>query len=104
MTYVVGDRVCIRGTDYIGRARYIGTPSFAEGVWVGVELPSAIGNCDGSRDGEQYFPCKKNHGMFLLADACSKVEPKSSPFKAPEAHAPCNHFIGDGNMGICSLS
>jgi len=83
--YVVGDRVSIDGTDYKGRARYLGTPSFADGVWVGVELPSAVGNCDGSRDGEQYFPCKKNHGMFLLANACSKIQPKASPFKAPGA-------------------
>ena len=81
----MGDRVCIRGTDYTGRAQYVGTPSFAEGVWVGVELPSAVGNCDGSRDGEQYFPCKKNHGMFLLANACYKIEPKPSPFKVQEA-------------------
>ena len=42
----------------------MGTTSFREGFWVGVELGLPKGKNDGSIDGVSYFNCPPRHGLF----------------------------------------
>jgi hypothetical protein len=76
--FSINNLVNITGTGKNGIARYIGSVSFASGTWVGVELPSAEGNSDGSRDGELYFSCKKNYGIFVKASSCTPHQDSNS--------------------------
>lgn len=45
--------------------RFNGQTQFAPGIWIGVELESAIGKNNGSVQGHSYFHCKANYGLFL---------------------------------------
>lgn len=62
-----------------GIVRFVGSTSFAAGVWCGIELATPSGKNDGayismlsggltasgSVQGERYFSCANNHGLFL---------------------------------------
>lgn len=45
--------------------RYQGKTEFADGVWLGVELPGPDGKNDGTVDGKRYFTCPDKHGLFV---------------------------------------
>ena len=45
--------------------RFVGETTFAEGVWVGIELTAAVGRNDGSVRGVRYFSCEQSHGLFV---------------------------------------
>lgn len=34
-------------------------------AWIGVELDRAVGDSDGTLEGERYFQCKPQHGVFV---------------------------------------
>ena len=60
----VGNKVKIK-TKGDGLIKFIGTTHFSNGKTVyGIELNSAVGTGDGSKDGKQYFLCKPQHGIF----------------------------------------
>ena len=40
---IVGEHVLLKQTNYSGRIAFIGSTEFATGLWVGVELETAIG-------------------------------------------------------------
>ncbi|KAF8336191.1 tubulin-folding cofactor B [Amanita rubescens] len=51
-----------------GTVRYVGETKFAKGEWIGIEYDEPIGKNDGSVQGERYFSCSPNYGVFLRAD------------------------------------
>ena len=57
----------------MGIVRYTGETRFSTGTWVGVELSSPTGKNDGSVQGERYFQCPSNHGIFVRSSALSVV-------------------------------
>jgi dynactin complex subunit len=59
---VLGSRVIVNGKG--GTVRYKGEPSFATGIWLGVELHEPNGKNDGEVQGIRYFSCKPLHGLF----------------------------------------
>ncbi|KAJ6252264.1 guanine nucleotide exchange factor [Anaeramoeba flamelloides] len=54
----VGDQIKIQGTKQ-GIVQFIGKTGISEQIYIG------YGNCDGTKDGIQYFECQPNHGLFL---------------------------------------
>jgi hypothetical protein len=48
-----------------GTIKFVGLTLFSSGCWVGLELDSAIGKNDGSVQGNQYFTCPVNKGIFV---------------------------------------
>ncbi|CAO3595054.1 unnamed protein product [Absidia cylindrospora] len=70
MIVVVGKRVQLnrRPVLTVGTVKYVGTVSFAEGIWVGVELDRRVGKNDGSIEGERYFTTSPNRGVFVRSD------------------------------------
>lgn len=45
--------------------RFVGPTKFAAGTWVGVELETPSGKNNGTVQGEFYFDCPANYGLFL---------------------------------------
>ena len=68
-----------------GRAatvQFIGNTHFAAGDWIGVELEDTSGKNDGEVQGQRYFDCRKNHGMFVRPAAITVLDqptPKPGP-------------------------
>lgn len=62
--------------------RFVGNTHFAPGDWVGVELEDATGKNDGSVQGERYFTCRPNFGMFVRPVAVAGVV-RPPPMPAP---------------------
>ncbi|KAG0172344.1 Kinesin protein 1B [Apophysomyces sp. BC1034] len=67
---ITGSKVSLirRPLPTFGLVRFIGTVDFAEGQWIGVELESRVGNCDGSVQGKYYFCTDPHRGVFLTQD------------------------------------
>uniref|UniRef100_A0A8C5EAW7 Kinesin-like protein KIF13B n=1 Tax=Gouania willdenowi TaxID=441366 RepID=A0A8C5EAW7_GOUWI len=65
------------GSNKAGTVRYIGTTRFAEGLWVGVELDTAVGKNDGSVGGQRYFTCKPGYGVLVRPDRLTRRERSS---------------------------
>lgn len=66
-----------------GIVRYVGPIHFAQGTYVGIELPSAAGKNDGSVRGERYFTCPVDHGLFVKSTGNLRVVPPPLPAVAP---------------------
>ncbi|UJR37400.1 hypothetical protein I4U23_030105 [Adineta vaga] len=67
--YPIGARVIVNTDHQIckktGTVQFVGTTSFKEGTWYGVELDEAVGKHNGSVRGQVYFKCPENHGIFV---------------------------------------
>lgn len=90
----------IQGKVVEATVRFVGPTKFAEGILVGLELPEPLGKNDGSKDGEVYFSCPPNHGIFIRptglvplsspkhkGSAATTVEAKAAGAKAAGAKA-----------------
>ncbi|GMF65244.1 unnamed protein product [Phytophthora lilii] len=71
VVYINGAPLCVGKLINVGNVpgvvRYIGTTRFATGTWVGIELCEQKGKNSGTVDGEKYFSCAPNHGIFIRA-------------------------------------
>jgi len=60
---IIGDAK--RSPVIYGTVRFVGLTHFSHGYWVGLELESRIGKNDGSVQGQKYFSCKTDYGIFV---------------------------------------
>ncbi|KAI8885204.1 hypothetical protein K501DRAFT_311708 [Backusella circina FSU 941] len=82
----LGQRVHVPSLSLIGTVRFCGETKFkATGLWLGLELDEiGKGKNDGSVQGERYFTCPPDTGLFILASKAISIEesntitPKSS--------------------------
>ncbi|KAI8081446.1 uncharacterized protein BX664DRAFT_340408 [Halteromyces radiatus] len=67
---VVGKRVQLtrRPVLTVGTVKYVGPVSFADGIWIGVELDRRVGKNDGSYENIRYFDSTPNRGVFVRSD------------------------------------
>ncbi|KAL7746341.1 hypothetical protein RI367_008271 [Sorochytrium milnesiophthora] len=63
----VGDVVRMMADGQLAQVKFVGTMAKRVGQWIGVELPSASGKCDGMDRGQRYFTCDAKHGRFVDA-------------------------------------
>ncbi|KAL0059363.1 hypothetical protein AAF712_013874 [Marasmius tenuissimus] len=70
----VGSRCEIESTEpglsKRGTVRFVGSTKFGtgDGIWVGIEYDEPFGKNDGSVQGERYFTCRPNYGVFVRPD------------------------------------
>jgi dynactin 1 len=69
----------------LATVRYVGQTEFAAGEWIGVELEGPTGKNDGSVQGERYFDCEPDKGMFVRETAIVAIVEQPP---APKAAAP----------------
>lgn len=86
----LGDRVSVhlKAGDLTGVVRFAGVTDFADGLWVGVELPDATGKNDGSVKGRTYFRCAPGHGLFVKAAQVHPVRRSASPAAVERRNGP----------------
>ncbi|KAG5350334.1 hypothetical protein C0989_011526 [Termitomyces sp. Mn162] len=69
---VIGARCEVESTEpglkKRGTVRFTGLTNFSKGVWIGIEYDEPMGKNDGSVQGERYFSCHPNHGVFVRPD------------------------------------
>ena len=78
-----------------GRAatiQFIGQTLFAPGDWIGVELQDASGKNNGEVQGQRYFNCPQDYGMFVRPAAVTVLEQPISK--------PTSRLNGNANGGI----
>uniref|UniRef100_A0A914E1V4 Dynactin subunit 1 n=1 Tax=Acrobeloides nanus TaxID=290746 RepID=A0A914E1V4_9BILA len=83
MPFEIGDRV---DTDKgKGAVAFYGPTKFADGIWVGVILDEQIGKNNGTVQGEKYFECEPNFGIFIKESQVrlESSTPRSSRLQAP---------------------
>lgn len=68
----IGQRVSILSN--AGTVQFCGTPSFAQGIWVGVALDEPLGKNNGTVQDVSYFECKENHGLFVRPEQCKPLD------------------------------
>ncbi len=69
-SFKIGDRVLVGGVQE-GTLLFKGVTKFAPGFWTGVALDKPEGKNDGSIEGEVYFTCAADHGLFVPPDKLS---------------------------------
>ena len=75
ITVRIGDRVMI-DDDKKGQIKWIGVQKlFGPGVWYGVRLVEARGNCDGTYKGIEAFKCPHNCGLYVQKSRITKLLP-----------------------------
>ena len=57
----------------VGIVRFVGRTAFKAGIWVGVQLDQPHGKNDGSVQGQRYFSCEDNYGVFTAPENIRKV-------------------------------
>ncbi|RCK59038.1 Dynactin, isoform [Candida viswanathii] len=62
MSFKIGQSVRVK--DDLGVIKFVGTTSFAPGVWYGIELQQPRGKNNGSVQGVKYFDCKQDDSSF----------------------------------------
>jgi hypothetical protein len=77
-TLEAGARVLVLGK-HRGTIRFVGQTQFKTGLWIGVELDKPVGRNDGSVQGNRYFNCSNDCGLF--------VRPTSVEGFSEEVHA-----------------
>jgi len=62
----VGNRCEVTIGKRRGEVKYVGQiAKLGKGFWVGVQLDEPSGNSDGKIDGESFFDCPANYGLFI---------------------------------------
>ena len=51
-----------------GEVKFVGNVSFQPNVWIGVQLDLPYGKNNGTVEGQKYFECPKNFGVFAKPD------------------------------------
>jgi dynactin 1 len=67
-----------------GLIRFLGTTSFSQGRWAGIELDEPNGKNDGTVQGIRYFTCLPLHGVFVRVSQVKLVVPPEEP--PPQVH------------------
>eukprot|EP00047_Mylnosiga_fluctuans_P013602 m.32350 g.32350 ORF g.32350 m.32350 type:complete len:1233 (-) comp4987_c0_seq1:52-3750(-) len=83
----VGQRVLFVSKNLKATVRFYGDTKFAPGKWVGIELDEAEGKNNGSVQGEKYFDCADNHGMFVKPEQIKALPAEKTPAAKPAAPA-----------------
>ena len=96
--FEVGDEVIIRDS-LQGTVRFTGPTSFADGVWIGVELREPVGTSNGFLKGVKYFECAPNHGIFLKPTNLSKV-PDSKDISQLVTDSPQQESIREETLSL----
>ena len=69
--------------------KYVGRVSFAEGIWLGLELRNPRPNRhDGMVEGKRYFTCGPNRGVMLRPKLVSVHGINGSDLIKPESEYP----------------
>ena len=66
----LGDKVMVGGN--FGWVRFIGETTFADGLWLGVELENPVGKNDGTVDDKRYFTSQPQHGLFVRPNKATR--------------------------------
>ena len=74
----------------VATVAFVGSTHFAPGDWVGVIHNEPSGKNNGEVQGERYFECEPNHGMFIRPAAIMAIVDDGETPRPPERNTPAS--------------
>jgi len=97
----IGDWVRIKRSKVLGRVRFLGQTKGEEGDWLGLECEDGgHGNCNGAKDGHQYFKCDSRNGLFVRPRQVEKLTTRSDEIQRREMHRDLVQASEDQNLPL----
>lgn len=84
--------------------KFAGNTHFATGDWLGVELENATGKNDGAVQGQRYFQCELNHGMFVRPTVATVLDQPTPKQRVSHAQGRSNGMAPSGKYQSMAMS
>eukprot|EP01083_Nonionella_stella_P225375 801312_1 len=73
MDVTISDSVALKNTSFSGKVKFVGEVQTKNGIFYGIELYSPNGKNNGTFNGQKYFECVEESGIFVKKNKISSI-------------------------------